>query len=297
MALSGLQDGADGADGAARPARPAPPNRPVLSGIGYRRVHHDALLAAAPDLAPDVLELIPGHLQTSPDRLAALAARYPIVFHDVLLSIGTVGAAADALAATLLDRVAALVAIAPPVLFSEHLALTRSPAGVDLGHLCPIPYTHEALAHVTARTRAWQAALGVPVALENIALPFELPGDMPESEFFHRLVDATDCGMLLDLTNLVVNARNLGFDAAERLQAYPLEAVWQVHLAGARRHHALWVDSHDDAVDDEAYALLRELRSRARALRVIIVERDANIPELPLLTAEARHAKSLWETA
>jgi uncharacterized protein (UPF0276 family) len=263
------------------------------AGIGYRRTYRDALLAG--DARPSVLEIIPDHFFADPAALAPIAAAYPLVFHEVGLSIGTADDGRPARA--MIERIRKLLDIARPALVSDHLAITRSPSGVDLGHLCPIWPTHDALASIGDRVRAWQDALGAPIALENIAAPFAIPGgDLTEPELFCELVAATGCGMLLDLTNLLADAHNFGFDPVARLAEYPLEAVVQVHLAGGVVHGGFWVDSHSEPVADASYELLRRLRERARSLAAIIVERDERLPPLPELVAEARRAEVMWAT-
>ncbi|HTR51442.1 MAG TPA: DUF692 domain-containing protein [Kofleriaceae bacterium] len=263
------------------------------AGIGYRRKHRDALLADAGE-RPSLLEIIPGHFFADPDALAPLAARYPLVFHEVGLSLGTADAG-SAVARELIARIRGLIDRARPALVTDHVAITRSPAGVDLGHLCPLWYTREALALVADRVRALQDRFSVPVALENLAAPFELAAaELDEPAFFRELCAATGCGMLLDLSNLIANARNFGFDAAARLADYPLEAVAQVHLAGGGDDRGFYVDSHDAPVGDDSFALLGQIRRRANSLIAIVVERDDHIPPLPELVAEARRAEALW---
>lgn len=264
------------------------------AGIGYRRVHRDALLNATGP-RPAVLEVMPEHFFAAPTEIDALASAYPLVFHAVGLSVATAGHD-DTVARARLARVAELVRRARPALFSDHLALTRSPGGIDLGHLAPVPYTEEILATVTTRVRRWQDALGIAIALENIARPFTFgAAEMPEPEFFTRLVGATGCGMLLDLTNLLYNARNFGFDAHAELLRYPLASVAAIHLAGGFRSAAdgFWVDSHSAGVEDDSLALLATLRGRAHP-RVLIVERDERVPSLAELTAEAQHVAAVW---
>jgi uncharacterized protein (UPF0276 family) len=251
------------------------------AGIGYRRVHREALLAGR---GP----------RDDPAGIEALAERYTLVFHDVGLSLATAGAAAPA--AARLARIQALARRAPPALFSDHLALTRSPAGIDLGHLAPAWRTEEQLTLVAERLEALRAALGVPLALENIAAPFDIPGGMPEPEFFARLVERTGCGVLLDVTNLLLTARNGGYDARERLREYPLEAVRQVHLAGGfRDREQLWVDSHSEPVEEASFALLAELGRARPALLTIVIERDDKLGELAELVAEAERAEQIWD--
>jgi uncharacterized protein (UPF0276 family) len=267
----------------------------VGCGIGYRREHRTALLDPSLAGGPRVLEVIPDHFFANPSEIEPLVA-WPLVFHDVGLSIGTAPGAADEVAQRRVDRIRALVQRARPFLFSDHLAVTRSPAGIDLGHLCPVLPDRRTLELVCDRVRALEDLLQVPVALENIAHPFELEGGFTEAELFCEIVRRTGCGMLLDLTNLVLDAKNFGFDAAERLEAYPLEAVWQVHLAGGVRVGRFWVDSHGAAVGRTELGLLARMRRRASALRAVVVERDQNLPPLHELVAEAREAERAWRS-
>ncbi|MGK0359419.1 MAG: hypothetical protein ACI9U2_001721 [Bradymonadia bacterium] len=258
------------------------------AGIGYRTVHRAALLAG--EATPAVLEVMPDHFFAQPDALVALAEICPLVMHDVGMSVGTAGPDdADRVA-----RIRGLIDIARPQWFSDHLCLSRGPDGTDLGHLGPLWYTESLLTRVVERVRRWQDALGVPIALENITAPFVIGGaDMTEPEFMHALVAATGCGVLLDLTNLWINAQNGGFDAFERLAEYPLDAVVQVHLAGGVAREDWWIDSHTQPVDAQSYAMLAALRGRA-PVEFIVIERDDAIPSLPALLAEAAQAARIW---
>lgn len=274
------------------------------AGIGYRRQYRAALLAEgglsspsaqANRARPSVLEIIPDHFFADPSALEPLAAAYPMVFHDVGLSIGTADGPAHAVSRARIDRIVSLIQIGKPALLSDHVAMTRSPSGIDLGHLCPVWTTRETVGLLCDRIRAWEDALQLPVALENIAAPFVIPGgDMAEPELFCELVAKTNCGMLLDLTNVLANAHNFGFDPVEWLARYPLEAVVQVHLAGGVIHNELWIDTHSHPVADDSYDLLVRIRDRAAKLAAIIVERDERLPPLAELVAEARRAEMIW---
>jgi uncharacterized protein (UPF0276 family) len=261
----------------------------TLAGIGYRAVHRKALLAG--EARPAVLEVMPDHFFAQPGAIEPLADLCPLVMHDVGMSVGTAGPDE----ADRLDRIADLVQRARPRWFSDHLCLSRGPDGTDLGHLGPLWYSEGLLQRVIERVRRWQDRLGVPIALENITAPFVIPhADYTEPTFLRAVVEATGCGVLLDLTNLWINAQNLGFDAITRLEDYPLEAVVQVHLAGGfESDGAWWVDSHTRPVDASSYALLAALRDRA-PVECIIIERDDAIPALPELLAEAEHAGRIW---
>lgn len=264
------------------------------AGIGYRGVHRDALLDASGAAKPAMLEIIPDHFFPHPEALAPIAERYPVVMHDVGQSVGTVFDRGDPTAERL-ARIRELCQLTKPRLFSDHVALTRGPDGTDLGHLAPLWYTHDAAARVIDRVHALQETLGVPVALENITAPFVIPeADFDEPTFFHRVVEATGCGVLLDLTNLLINGRNFGFDPLTRMRDYPLHAVAQVHLAGGFETHGWWVDGHSHRVEDESFELLAALRGHA-PLCCVVVERDDHLPPLDVLVAEAARAGEVWE--
>lgn len=259
------------------------------AGIGWRKALADDLRR----LQPSVLEVVPDHFFADPESLAEVAARCPLVFHDISCSFGTFGAPTP-MDAKRLARVRELVHIARPRLFSDHLALTHAPNGTEVGHLLPLRYDAATLDVVAQSVNRVQDALGVPIALENIAAPFVIPAPMSEPEFFARLVERTGCGMLLDLTNLLYNAKNQGFDVEQRLGEYPLGAVVQVHLAGGfQAPDGYWVDAHDAPVEPRAFELLQRLRERA-PLECIIVERDQDLPSADRLLAEAEHADARW---
>ena len=262
----------------------------VGAGLSFRKPYRAELLADGGHARPAVLEVVPSHFFANPELLAPLAERYPIVFHEVGCSIGT----AKPTDGEHIRRIKSLFEFGKPLYFTEHLALTTSPDGTDLGHLAPMWYTREALDLVADRVKAWQDELGLEIALETITTPFVIPeADLSDREFFHELVERTSCGLLLDVTNQVINAHNLDFDAEEQIEGYPLHAVIQAHLAGGQQGGAVWVDSHSAPVDDASFELLRLLRGRA-PLRTIIIERDADLPALAELVSEASRASAIW---
>ena len=84
----------------------------------------------------------------------------------------------------------------------------------------PLPFNEESVRAVARNVRAIRPELPCPLILENISTPFVLPGTMwAEPEFVRRVLDAADCGLLLDLHNLHADAVNQGFDAQEALEA------------------------------------------------------------------------------
>jgi uncharacterized protein len=252
----------------------------VKAAVSYR---HPWRTDALGDGGPDVLEVVADHFFARPALLERLADRYPILVHDVGCSVGSGGPEPQRLA-----RLAEVVRRSRAIGFSDHLAVTRSSTGVDLGHLCPLWYRHDVLRVVTDGVRRLQDTLGIPVALENISTPFDVPlGELSEGEFWHRLVDSTGCGVLLDVTNVLLDARNAGADPLDRLRALPLHAARWAHVAGGRSDGAFWVDSHSAPVEAATLALLVRVDA---PLEGVIVERDAHLPPWTEMVAEARLA-------
>ena len=298
------------------------------AGFGLRRPHLPELIAE-PELVPAVLELTPSHVFGDVERVAPLVGRCAFVLHDVLGSPATLAA----LPREHLERVRVVARRVEAHEYSDHLAMTRAPGGLDLGHLVPVPLTHELLEHLCARVRELRERLELPIALElpttSLSLP-PLPGSLDEGAFMHELVAHGGCGLHLDLENLRVDAANglaplpspsldqaanarreqlsarlrarelapEHVDAlAARLAALPLAAVTRVHLAGGTRAPDGWhLDSHASPVHPDSLALLDALRELIEP-RALIIERDARLPALGELSAEARALGERWRTA
>jgi hypothetical protein len=81
--------------------------------------------------------------------------------------------------------------------------------------------------------RQAQQSLPVPLALEHVAAVFEWPdAQMSAPDFLCRLLDATDCLLVLDVANLHADAINFGRDPLDMLDRLPLERVVRALVAG-----------------------------------------------------------------
>lgn len=223
------------------------------------------------------------------ERLLAVAARHPLALHGVSLSLAADAAPDPAW----LRRLAALAELARPWLVSEHLAwsLWRGQYAPDL---LPFPRSKAALARITDNVCRVQDALGRRIALENPSHYLSIEGhDFEETDFLAALVQHTGCGLLLDLNNVHVAARNLGYDAAAYLARFPVEAVMEIHLAGHREDDGgsgLLVDSHDAPVDDAVWQLYDTLIARIGP-RPTLIERDDALPAFEVLLRERARAQ------
>jgi uncharacterized protein (UPF0276 family) len=226
-------------------------------------------------------------------RVLELRPNLELLLHGIGLSLGS----ADGIDHDRIAQVAQLVERIEPPWFSEHIAFTRA-GGIEIGHLAPLPFTAEAVATVARNVGALKQAIpGVPLLLENIAYTVALPGaEMSEAEFVRAVIDACDCGLLLDLENVHANATNHGYDAIEHVEMLPLDRVVEVHLAGGVWHESTYVDSHTASIPEESWSLLTWLAGRA-SIRAVIIERDAELPPFEQVVAESARAQEILDGA
>ncbi|MDJ0837608.1 MAG: DUF692 domain-containing protein [Acidobacteriota bacterium] len=263
------------------------------SGMGYRRQMDQQIHDHADRI--DFLEVVTEQfIFTSRvyDELAQLSSAFTVIPHGVGVSIGS----ATPPPAEYLARLKQICAITKPPYYSEHLCMTRAP-GITLGHLAPLLFNEESLAHVIRNVDMVQQATGLPLILENITFYFEIPGStLSQTEFFRRVTQATGCGVLVDVANLYINSRNHRFDAVAFLEDLPLDHVIQVHLAGGVETAERLVDTHSHSVQDEIWALLDELLARTE-VKGIIVERDSNYDGFDTILAEVIRARGMQNAA
>ncbi|HSQ65425.1 MAG TPA: DUF692 domain-containing protein [Polyangiaceae bacterium] len=215
-------------------------------------------------------------------NLARLRAGYTVIPHGVAMSIGSVAPLDD----EYLARLRVLVDALDPPYFTDHACFCRA-SGLDLHDLLPLPYTKEALAHVTERVKRVQDAIERPFALENVSSYLSYrESEMPEWEFLAELAERADCGLLFDVNNVFVSAYNHGFDPAEFIDAVPADRVVQIHLAGHQDRGAYLLDNHGDHVRREVWALYERAIRRVGAVSTLI-EWDENIPAFEVLAREA----------
>jgi uncharacterized protein (UPF0276 family) len=230
-----------------------------------------------------------------PASLAACAERWPIVTHGLTMSLG----GTDPLSEPYLTTLAAFAKGVATPWHSDHLCF--SVAGGRMTHeLLPLPFTAEAAEHVAVRVMRAQDALGIPMAVENISY-YAHPGapEMDEADFARAVVTRAGCGLLLDVNNVFVNAKNHGFDARRMIAKMPLDRVVQMHVAGHDASDpAMILDTHAEAVRDEVYDLLDFALDRTGPVPVLL-ERDDNFPswdelcqEIAKLDAILRRAES-----
>ncbi len=265
--------------------------RPELGfGLGLRPDHYLEILDGDPPV--DWFEILSENYLVPGGKplhyLDRVAERYPLVMHGVSLSIGST----EPLDQTYLADLGTLADRVQPPWVSDHLCWTGV-QGLNLHDLMPLPFTEEALYHVAARIREVQDRLQRPFLVENVSSYVSYRhSTLSEWEFLAALASEADCGILLDVNNVYVSARNHGFDAVEYVRAMPPDRVWQIHLAGHTDNGDHLIDTHDAEIVDPVWSLYRVALDHLGPVSTMI-ERDDRIPPLQELLGELRIARAI----
>ena len=264
---------------------------PCIAGIGLRAIHYQQVMQQLPDLG-----WVEVHSENffgggSPlHTLIKVREHYPVSLHGVGMGL----ASTDPLDSEHLSSLRRLCEIIQPAAVSEHLCWNAA-GGFVINDLLPFPYTEEALSNVSRRVEQVQEKLDQRLLLENLSsyLLFE-NSEMSEGAFLAELSRRTGCGILLDINNLFVNARNLGVNAKEFIKAMPDYAVAEYHLAGYSERDGCLVDTHSNPVYPEVWELY-EVALQNIGPRPTLIEWDTDIPVLSDLLSEAAKAQMRME--
>ncbi|HEX4270467.1 MAG TPA: DUF692 domain-containing protein [Rhizomicrobium sp.] len=273
---------------------------PARAGIGLRLPHHCRVLEQG--RVADWLEVHAENYMSGgvhSEELETIGRDHPLSLHAVGLSLGSV----EPVREDHLQALADLIARCQPGLVSDHLSWSRS-GGTYFPDLLPLPYTEEALAVTARNIDRVQTVLGRPLLVENPSSYFAIPGSaMSEPEFLGELARRCGCGVLLDLNNIYVSARNRGDDPFRILPAYlaaiPAGAIGEIHLAGhlvetLEDGRELRIDDHGSAVCPDVWRLYENVIA-ALGDRPTLIEWDTAIPPLEILQAEASTAQAIMD--
>ncbi len=281
------------------PAASRFPAHPIegLAGTSFKHQHLPAILAEGKqDGFFEVhAENYMGAGGPPHDALTHIRRDFPLSLHGVCMSIG----GPQPLDKVHLDRFKALVRRYEPALVSEHLAWSTHET-TFFNDLLPLPYTQATIMQVADHIDEVQEAIGRPILLENPSTYVVFPeSTLSETDFIRELVRRTGCGLLLDVNNVFVSATNLGYSALAYLDDFPLWQVGEIHLAGHAAQaddegELLLIDSHDGPVADAVWKLFEIVIGQCGPIPTL-VEWDSDIPDWPVLKAEAAAAQAILD--
>jgi hypothetical protein len=264
---------------------------PDRVGVGFKTQHAEAILNTQPDLG--WLEVHPENYMVPggprPALLEAVRDHYPLSLHGVALSLG----GAERLDPEHLVALRVLIDRYEPGLVSEHVAWSVQD-GVYFADLLPLPLNAETLDYLCRNIDEAQDFLGRQILIENPANYMTVPGsELPEPEFLVTAARRTGCGLLVDVNNIHVSARNIGLDADAYVDGLPADLIGEIHVAGHAEDQAdegLLIDSHGSEVATDVWRLLERLITRCGP-KPLLVEWDTDVPSWPVLYGEVRKAQ------
>ncbi len=265
---------------------------PARAGIGLKAQHYNDVLRDKPDFGFFEIhaENYMGAGGPPHHYLTEIRNDYPISLHGVALSIG----GTQPLNRKHLARLKVLMDRYECGLFSEHLAWsTHEDAYLD--DLLPMPYTRQTLQHICEHIDETQEFLGRRMLLENPSTYVQFKeSTYSELDFISEIAGLTGCGLLLDVNNVFVSCVNHNMDAVTYINTFPAQHVGEIHLAGHDERlddagKPLLIDAHGSPVVDPVWALYEITLKRTGPVPTLI-ERDANVPPLVELLAEAKRA-------
>ncbi|MBN8853833.1 MAG: hypothetical protein BGO55_11065 [Sphingobacteriales bacterium 50-39] len=263
-----------------------------MVGIGFRKDFADQFLNST-TLHPDFIEVSPenwigvgGYWKK---MLYKALDKYPLFTHGLSLSLGS----PDELDLPFLKKTKQFLKDTGARLFSEHLSYAKCD-NAHLYDLLPMPFTEEAIRHVSQRIRQVQDVLGDRIAIEIVSYYTPVAPEMDEIEFVNGVLELADCRLLLDVNNVYVNSFNHHYDAKAFIDALPLDRIRYIHMAGHEQvEEDLILDTHGQPIANPVYDLFGHVMSKLNDEVPVLLERDFNIPELSELQQELDRLASI----
>jgi uncharacterized protein (UPF0276 family) len=263
-----------------------------MVGIGFRKdFARDFLSGSA--LKPDFIEVAPenwiGVGGFWKKKLDEAIEKYPLFTHGLSLSIGS----PDELDFELLKGVKQFLHDTNAKVYSEHLSYSKC----DNAHvydLLPIPFTADAVKHISKRIQTVQDFLERKIAIEIVSYYSPVAAEMNEIDFINAILLEADCDLLLDVNNIYVNGFNHSYNPHTFLDALPLERVKYIHMAGHDQvSETLIIDTHGEAIIDPVFDLFAYTMNKLNRDVPVLLERDFNIPQLSELQEEINRLKHI----
>lgn len=270
-------------------AQPVPYEPHAISGtgIGLRSPHVSEILTDLPEV-PWFELLADNHLVDGgliPLQLEKIRQNYPITFHSVGLSLGSV----DPLNFNYLSKLKKLMQQYEVAWLSEHCCFT-SVDGFHSHDLLPMPYSEESLSHMVSRISEVQDFLGEQILLENVSSYMRFAETtLDEADFISELAERADCLLLIDVNNIYVNHINQGLDIDQYLTRLPYNKIKEIHLAGFDQREDYILDAHNNPVAEPVWNIYENLIKSVPNVPTLI-EWDNDIPPLQTLIEESKKA-------
>jgi uncharacterized protein (UPF0276 family) len=154
----------------------------------------------------------------------------------------------------------------------------------DRGHgiLMPPILSQDSVLEMAANVAALREASGFEVLPENPPAHVFV-GPLHLLDYFARVIDGADSGMLLDVAHLAVYQRVQGNAPLTGLDGFPLERVLEIHVAGGTpfewQGRPFVDDDHGTEVLEETWTILEHVLPLTSNLKALVFEGERNAIE------------------
>ena len=214
---------------------------------------------------------------------------YSLSIHSVGLSLGS---SAD-LDLEHLNQLKKLCDKIEPILISDHLSWSKY-NNFDFNDLLPLIYDDELLNLLASKINKVQNILGRKIAIENPARYIDFCcSKYDETDFINKLIDKTNCYLLMDLNNLLISSHNLKFNPIDYINKINPDNINEIHIAGSQfiKDKNIFIDTHNCHISDELLNLFRA--TNIANDKYILYEWDNNLPNINIYLDEIKNLKLL----
>ena len=219
--------------------------------------------------------------------------QFPLLLHDYL------GQLSDPLSDFALERARELQERYQGPWIAEHFqCLHTQDRARSLDYVFPPLYTEEFLQRFCENAVILRDAVGAPLVMENIPGFFSVRrAQMSEAEFLSRFFEQTGCGFLVDVPHIWLAAHYRGIDARQYLEDFPLDRVFEIHVAGVEYDRDLqgpWIAPTPPT--DEILDVACWVAERAPDLRAVTVDVFSPTVTAPQLEDSMRRTRAAFTT-
>lgn len=155
----------------------------------------------------------------------------------------------------------------------------------NIPYFTPPLFEEDVAQTIADRIRTLQTKSYVPFLPEIPSCSFVV-GRMSMGDFFHAIIEKTNCKFVLDLAHVFSYALFTEKNPTRILRSLPLHAVRHIHIAGGRPSSLnpwAYLDSHDDPILPEVIHLLGEAITECKNAEAVTFEIGAGISDKSVL--------------
>lgn len=220
--------------------------------------------------------------------LNKIISKIPLVLHGLDFTIGSEAKSISSIYQTNLQKVFNNIKFE---WFSEHLAINTQ-KNDDINNFIPVFLNDEVVERIILKVREIKQMSNRPFLLENVVFYPTPTGNLSEYEFIRAVIEGADCGMILDLNNIFINAKNHSYDPYEFIKKLPLDRVVEIHLAGGAFEHGIFFDTHSHPIPSQVWELFDFICKKV-SFKAVIIERESDLENFDDILKEIDLASSI----